>query len=182
MKKLLFFLWSVVLFALVGCQGNKPQSNEWDGQPYAQLPQMSFGQKTSINELVQKEKGWGGTLESDTPDPNNPSTHFLVFTGYPNSGIYKRAYYLKQEQISEAIQLIRPLDLVIEYKVAKDEPTLNPLFEKWARSLGYNLIRSRIKDIVLMNESAKLQMIAVPAQIGGQGEVFAEIHYMPMAE
>lgn len=181
MKKGVICAFWVFLLGCIACNTNKPQPQEWDGLAYTHYPQLVFGKTTSPDAIIQEEKKIGGALESNTIVSQEASLRALIFNNYSIQGLSKRAYYLQNDRLTEVIQLVEPLSLVIEYKDAQSEPKLNPLFERWAKHEGFNIIKYRVKDFLLLNESAKLQLIVVPAQFAGNSRIFAEMHYLPVA-
>lgn len=173
---LIALLSAMLLSFLTGC--NKPnkepikKENPWKQYAYGELPQLDFNK--SPKEIKEEEYKMGARMVTQQDEYEGQS---LIFSSYPHTGLVLRKYFFQQNRLVEVIQLIRPLSEVIKYD-GKDSFTLNTTFQEWARSVGFNFSRSRVKDYYFLNEVSRLQMVVLPAQINPNGgEILAEMHF-----
>lgn len=162
-----------LLFTNCGRDKKEPKEpeNKWAEYSYGTLPQLTFGR--SVQDIKAEEAKTGAKL---TLDQEEEYGHSLTYMNYAHKGLFVRKYFFQNDKLLEVIQLIRPMKDVIHYD-GTESFTLTPKFEEWAREMGFTFIKSRVKDYILIDEAKKIRLVVLPAQIGGQGEVYAEMHY-----
>lgn len=168
-------LFLLALLTLSGCkratQEPKLPQDEWADCAFVTLPQLAFGR--SVEEVKKHERPTGAVLSKEEFEGDGYS---LLYTEYPHRGLVVRKYFFQHDRLVEVIQLIQPLSDVIDYN-GSDSFTLTSKFVGWATHEGFTFFHSRIRDYYILNEEKHLQLIVLPAQIGGQGALYAEMHF-----
>lgn len=125
-------LLPIFLWILLGCGQPTPKEKKdsaWKNESYGELPQLEFGKQAQS--IIEKELLLGCKLESNTTEGNGRS---IIFSNYPNKGLVKRLYFLKEEQLVEVVQLIAPYSEVIDYQKDATEfsrPSLSSGLSIW---------------------------------------------------